>query len=231
MKQRITPQLSDSIFEGIEIPDDRVVSKQTQIAKRELSGWYEKNLARINTPEYRQLKSEKNLQRWQNTTAEQREQHGKKISKSKQETLEGYYIVRSPGNDLLDFYDYKFKENYERVLERGPGAKNNVGQVLHSVVYRIRYVEQYEQGKKAQRIKQILSEHVDLSKQTRLFYQGAEYTLHKWLTNKPSQQWVFKTKTEAYDFVQQQTANGLRFALFAVEQKHMILFNSKQRKT
>lgn len=59
MKQRITPQLSDSIFEGIEIPDDRVVSKQTQIAKRELNGWYEKNSARLKDEKYREEQAER----------------------------------------------------------------------------------------------------------------------------------------------------------------------------
>lgn len=64
MKQRITPELSDSIFEGIDIPDDATVRRQTAVAKRELSGWYEKNLAHINDPEIRALKKERNQQRW-----------------------------------------------------------------------------------------------------------------------------------------------------------------------
>ena len=54
MIQRITPEYSDSIFEGIEIPDDAVVKKQTQIAKRELSGWYEKNKERYKDEEFKE---------------------------------------------------------------------------------------------------------------------------------------------------------------------------------
>lgn len=58
MKQRITPELSDSIFEGIEIPDDVTVRRQTAVAKRELSGWHEKNRARLNDEEYHKRLSE-----------------------------------------------------------------------------------------------------------------------------------------------------------------------------
>ncbi len=58
MKQRITPQYSDNIFEGIELPDDQTLRRQTAIAKRELSGWHEKNTARLNDPEYKKKLSE-----------------------------------------------------------------------------------------------------------------------------------------------------------------------------
>ena len=49
---RITPEYSDSIFEGIEIPNDREVRKQTAIAKRELAGWHEKLVKSHNEPAY-----------------------------------------------------------------------------------------------------------------------------------------------------------------------------------
>lgn len=47
MTKRITPEYTDSIFEGVEIPDDVVVRRQTAIAKRELSGWHEKKNSKI----------------------------------------------------------------------------------------------------------------------------------------------------------------------------------------
>lgn len=52
MTKRITPKYSDSIFEGIEIPDDASMRRQVAVAKREQSGWHEKNSARLNDPKY-----------------------------------------------------------------------------------------------------------------------------------------------------------------------------------
>jgi len=208
MTKRITPEYSDSIFEGIEIPSDAVVRKQTQIAKRELNGWHEKNIAKSRDPQYRQLKTEKNIQRWNNTSEQKRKEFGKKISRTLRDKSDGYYIVRSPGNDLLDFYDHKWRELQDKINSRSD-AQNNVGLVPPSVVYRIRYVEVYEKNKKAQRIKEILKDYVDLSKQNKLYYMGMEKTAHKWLTNKPHEEWRFETKTDAYDFVQKKTKQNV----------------------
>jgi len=54
MTQRITPEYSDNVFEGIEFPDNKEILLQTRIAKRELSGWYEKNKERYGDAEYKE---------------------------------------------------------------------------------------------------------------------------------------------------------------------------------
>jgi hypothetical protein len=52
MTKKINPSIIDDIFDGVEIPDDKTMARQVAVAKRELSGWYEKNNARLQDPEY-----------------------------------------------------------------------------------------------------------------------------------------------------------------------------------
>lgn len=52
MTKKIDPKFLDQAFDGIEIPDDSTVRRQTAVAKRNQSGWYEKNNARLQDPEY-----------------------------------------------------------------------------------------------------------------------------------------------------------------------------------
>jgi len=67
MSKHITPKTIDQVFDGVEIPDDRTVRKQTAIKKRELAGWKDKNSQRLLDPSYLEKLSEsqKNSQKFQ----------------------------------------------------------------------------------------------------------------------------------------------------------------------
>ena len=81
MKQRITPKLSDSIFEGVDIPDDKTIRKQTALAKRELSGWYEKNSQRYEDQEYKDRWSKKIRESYANNESLRNIQRDKVLGK------------------------------------------------------------------------------------------------------------------------------------------------------
>jgi hypothetical protein len=49
---KINPKLLDQVFDGVELPDNTAMIRQTAIAKRNQSGWYEKNNQRLQDPEY-----------------------------------------------------------------------------------------------------------------------------------------------------------------------------------
>ena len=104
------------------------------------------------------------------------------------------YVFRTPGNDLLDFYD-KMREKREATGK---------SQIKPSVIYQIRYVEQYEKGFMNARVREILSEHVDLSKQSECFCGDVRKRHMKWLTTEKSKQYTFSTQKEILDFLEKE---------------------------
>lgn len=69
---KINPKLLDQVFEGVDIPSDQTMSRQVAIAKRNQNGWYEKNNARLQDPEYLKRMSEAQIKFYQDNPSFQK---------------------------------------------------------------------------------------------------------------------------------------------------------------
>jgi len=101
------------------------------------------------------------------------------------------YIFRTPGSDLLDFYD-KMWQKYTRT---------NKSPIPPSAVYRIRYQETYEKGKKMQKLWDIIGEYTDISRLSECFPKDAINRHCKWLTKEKSKQYTFNIQLDLRKFI------------------------------
>jgi len=126
--------------------------------------------------------------------------HRSDIMKEKNKERYGYgeYIIRSPGNDLLDFYD-------KEMLKLDPTSKA-FSKIPPSVVYHYRFEHDYpkelfDKSKNYGRLSYLrdqLSSYYQTHDQT---YWGQVYkTRFRWLLDAPHQEYKFKYRKEVEQF-------------------------------
>jgi hypothetical protein len=138
---------------------------------------------------------------WKNATEEQKRVKSKK---SKQHNLKTYgkgtYIVRTPGNDLLDFYDKQWNDKIN-------STKNNIFPIPPSYIYKFRYQTQIPKGRGNNQTTGITI--TDIFKQTCKPYAdefpswkvGKHPQFYPWLTDKKSQQKTFKLRSHVVEYL------------------------------
>lgn len=134
----------------------------------------------------------------------QGEQQRKKISettsKSNQMRYETVWIVRSPGNDLLDFYD-------EQMLSLDPNSKA-YSKIPPSKVFELRFRTEYPQFQRGANRPGKWSYIGDLCKEyyvtkDHTYWSQVYKTRFRWLTDVPHQEWHFKYLRDANQFLKQ----------------------------
>ena len=136
---------------------------------------------------------------WKNATDEQKRV---KSEKQKQINLETYskgtYIVRTPGSDLLDFYDKQWQNKIQ-------SAKNNILSIPPSLIYKFRYCVEKPNGKGNNHASDttITSVFKETCKPYADDYTSLKVTGHKrfypWLTHKKSKQKSFKLRSHVVE--------------------------------
>jgi len=114
----------------------------------------------------------------------------------------GTYILRSPGNDLLDFYD-------TQMLNLDSTSKA-FSKIPPSVVYHYRFEHEYpaelfDKSKNYGRyayLRDQLSNYFVSADNT--YWSQVYYTRMKWLVDKPHKEYKFKLKSEVDDFALKQ---------------------------
>jgi hypothetical protein len=138
---------------------------------------------------------------WKNANEEQKLIKSKK---SKQHNLKTYgkgtYIVRSPGYDLLDFYDKQWQNKIN-------SSKNNILPIPPSLIYKFRYIVDKPLGKGNNHTSNITISSV-FQKTCKPYadnfpsWKVAKHpTFYPWLTDKKSKQKKFKLKAHAIDYL------------------------------
>lgn len=125
--------------------------------------------------------------------------------RSKQNNLVNYsvgtYIVRSPGNDLLDFYDMMHKRKVD-------APKSNIAPIPPSRIFEFRYRAKLPSPIGANGVsgltqtdvyRQVCSPYADDHDSKRIA--GDKIVLYKWLVDKPSVQKEFKLRAHAVDYL------------------------------
>lgn len=108
----------------------------------------------------------------------------------------GYRVeVRSPGNDLLDFYD-------EQNLLRGESQRNYVPP---SVIYQIRFSKEYLSTKDIYEIAKPYYDNNPTTDADWSFYKMLRKERLKWLVDKPSVRKVCYSQKEVVDYVRKMT--------------------------
>jgi hypothetical protein len=101
------------------------------------------------------------------------------------------YVFRTPGSDLLDFYDKMWEQRDAKMKCR----------IQPSVVYQLRFLEEYEKGKMQKKILDICSKYIDVTDINETFAKDTKKHVYKWLTTEKSKQYTFDTQQEVLDFL------------------------------
>lgn len=108
------------------------------------------------------------------------------------------YIVRSPGNDLLDYYD-------QEMLKLHPASKA-FSKIPPSKVFEIRFRTEYPIFKRGANrpgkwayIRNLLLNYYDTDDNT--YYAQIYKTRFSWLVDQPHEQWEFEYANQAYNFL------------------------------
>lgn len=149
-----------------------------------------------------------------------------KANKVKQSNLnvysKGTYIVRSPGNDLLDFYDRMHKEKVE-------APKNNITPIPPSRIYQFRYktelpdvfgANQFSGLTQTDIFRNVCKPYADNFNSQKIAID--KKVLYKWLVDKPSEQTKFKLGSHAVDFLSKIKGSSQRGLKIAVHTKNPV---------
>lgn len=122
--------------------------------------------------------------------------YAEKINKSllkinKERFAHQQYVFRTPGSDLLDFYDKMWTQRDAKIKCR----------IQPSVVYQLRFLEEYERGKKQKKVLDICSKYIDVTNINQTFAKDTLKFNYKWLTTEKSKQYTFETQQEVLDFL------------------------------
>ena len=114
----------------------------------------------------------------------------------------GTYTVYAPSSDLLSLYD-KCWVTYKKATDEN---KKNQASIPPSLVYRLRFLEQYPPRGRHQRMCEVLEEqgygdllHTMKNTWTKDIYNGT----YKWLTTDVAPKQTFELQGDAYDYLQQ----------------------------
>lgn len=131
--------------------------------------------------------------------------------KKEWENTYGYCIeVRSPGNDLLEFYD-------EQNLLRGKSQRNYVPP---SVIYQIRFSKVYLTTKDIYEIAKPYYDTEDMS-----FYKNLRKNRLSWLVDKPSVRKICYSQEEAVEYVKSMT--GAKTVEYTIHSKASLGWHGK----
>jgi hypothetical protein len=123
----------------------------------------------------------------------------------------GYCVeVRSPGNDLLDFYD-------EQNLIRGESQRNYVPP---SVIYQIRFSKKYLSTKDIYEIAKPYYDTEDMS-----YYKNLRKNRLAWLVDTPSVRKICYSQEEVFEYVRSQT--GAKTVDYTVHSKSGLGWHGK----
>ena len=148
-----------------------------------------------------------NKERWDNYTPEERQRITKNITEKNYETWsnKGVYVLRSPGKDLLNYYDHKWQEYVDdigvgKIYKKNHG-RNGIGLIPPSAIYKLRF--QTDRNRKTFKTEawKILSQYVDQDSQWGNYYLDCRDKMHKWLTQENSKSYEFVLLEELYDFM------------------------------
>ena len=128
----------------------------------------------------------------------------------------GTYILRSPGVDLLDYYDEKWHE-YINALGKDGGlsgknnGRNQVGGLPPSMVYKIRYeigtprrgANQSDVNTFKNRAWSLMESYIDKDTVWRNYHMDVYKQMYSWLTCETSKSYEFRLLEELYDFMDQ----------------------------
>lgn len=174
----------------------------SSVRHQKFRGQSQKRLDQINTV------SNANIERWSNYTEKQKKAISINRQKANMEKWSnmGTYILRSPGYDLIDYYDYKWKE-YVASLGKDGGisgknhGRNQLGYVSPKVIYQIRYQTKYHNKNYKEKIWQILEPHIKQDSVAPAFHHSCKNAMYKWLTTEKSKSYEFVILEELYNFM------------------------------
>ena len=172
--------------------DDRIMSYSNHEWTEERKQQHSKKLKTLyESKSYKEDWHAKNLIKYGDSA------YCKKITKhlvklNKERYNDTVYVFRTPGNDLLDFYDRMQKEQAFSKCVIPP-----------SVVFQIRFREQYPIGKKMSRIKEICKPYIDFDtmKPGNSFTKDIHKRAFKWLVDEPHEAYEFDTYQGILDFI------------------------------
>lgn len=137
----------------------------------------------------------------------------------------GTYIIRSPGNDLLDFYD----KEMQMLDPRGKAFSK----IPPSVVYHYRFDHEYppelfdkskNYGRNAYLRDQLKEMHQTKDPKDKTYWGQVYTTRFRWLVDKPHQTYEFKYLREVEDFLKNKFNQTVNFKISANRAK----WNSKR---
>lgn len=151
-------------------------------------------------------------ERWSNLSPKEREKQVRKVKQINYDKWSnlGTYILRSPGVDLLDYYDAKWQEYVDNLgVNGGLSGKNNgrnqIGLIPPSVVYQLRFCVP---GPKEDRKNfkdnawKLLSKYVDRDSVWEKYHLEVRNRMYStWLTQENSVSYEFNILEELYDFM------------------------------
>lgn len=141
-------------------------------------------------PDYK----ERWLESQRNKPAEINQASGERLIKINKERFANIqYVFRTPGSDLLDFYDEMHEKRQAKKCHVKP-----------SVIYQIRFKEQYTKGHMNARVREVLSEHLDLSKESECFVGDMRKKAMLWLTPEKSKQFIFNSRHALIEFLEKE---------------------------
>jgi len=160
-------------------------------------------------PSERSLKqSHSQKEAWLGYSAEGKQQRTDKIRKLNLEkwSNKGTYILRSPGADLLDFYDECWQEYIDNLgKDGGLSGKNNgrnqIGGVLPSVVYKLRFETEFKPKHFKSKAWELLSDYIDQDSVWKNYHLDVRKNMYSWLTQEQSVSYEFDLLERLYDFM------------------------------
>lgn len=140
-------------------------------------------------PEYKKKWNKKNLEKYNDPVYVEKITSAL-VKMNKERFTDFTYIVRTPGNDLLDFYDQHWKAGLLGKCFIPP-----------SVIFQLRFREQYEPRGKAKRIREVVSEYVNLDEMGDSFLKDTLKFNYKWLVDEPHKSFEFESQQEIIDHI------------------------------
>tara|TARA_R110000764_G_scaffold236278_1_gene331336 strand:- start:38 stop:775 length:738 start_codon:yes stop_codon:yes gene_type:complete len=153
---------------------------------------------------------------WDNYTPAEKDKRLHNVIKANEDynSNRGTYILRSPGIDLLDFYDAKWHEYVDNLGVNGGMSgknkgRNRVGKVPPSVVYKMRFeLSGPRAGGNASTISpfkheawELMGEYLEQDSVWCNYHLDTRKTMYRWLTQERSISYEFNILEELYDFM------------------------------
>lgn len=134
----------------------------------------------------------KRIQSWNDHPTRRRDHTARVKSQNREKYGKHVYTLRSPGNDLLEFYD---KQN------ESLGAENRAYSIIPpSVVFDIRFRKQWPEKLWVKELAEYCKDYKITSDPT--YWRQVRHTRHDWLVDEPHESWQFMHKVDLEKFLQ-----------------------------